>query len=258
MSNSLAKSSVLFCLQVCPIDCEAAVELAQLIADIAPQKSKFEWLLSHRLDTPLLQVALMAQHLRRKFAKVTVARAPVYASGWPAGANALWFSTMRYAAAMRESDDTKAEGILTMEPDCVPARRDWMEVLEGAYLNRRAPIVGNLHRSEIPDHINGNSIWPIRLLRDFPELANCPPTEAWDFHHRDKFLPMAEDTPFLTQYYQRLHLTPGEWTNMRKAGYRPALLHGVKDQSARYLARMTLVSQKSLEPKPARVLNVIP
>lgn len=247
--------SILFCLQVCPIDCAAGLELAELIAKI-PSDRGFEWLLSYRLDTPLDRVMRTQIALSKKFPNVRSYRAPRFAQGWPAGPNALWLSTMEYAAELRRAGLTTCDGILTFEPDCVPARRDWMEILESAYTNRAAPIVGNLHRSDIPDHINGNSIWPIDLIDVFPELLRTPMTSAWDFHNRALFLPMAEDCPYLTQFYQRRNLTRGEFVALEKHGCRPALLHGVKDSTARQIAKFFLTGEKSLEPWSERVLNI--
>jgi hypothetical protein len=251
-------SSVLFCLQVCPLDCIAGVELAQLIADIPVPENHFQWLISYRQDTPIDRVMRMQIVLSKKFPNCTSFRAHRYAQGWPAGSNALWFSTMEYAARMRELGQTACEGILTFEADCVPTRSDWLRVLDSAYENRTAPIVGNLHESEIPAHINGNAIWPIELVKTMPELVKCPMTVAWDFFHREKFLAMAEDSPFIMQFYQRKHLTRDEFVGLSKHGYRPALLHGVKDSTARYLARFFLTGEKALEPWASPVLNVSP
>src|SRR5215469_16312913 len=175
--------TVLFALQVCPVDCNAGLELAQLIAEMPVLDTGAQWLISYRMDTPLDRVMRMQMALSRKFPRVTSFRAHRYAQGWPAGANALWTSTMQYAAYLKDHGQTQCEGVLTFEADCVPARRDWMVVLDRAYAERKAPIVGNLHCEGIPCHINGNSIWPIDLMRIFPELLECPQTAAWDFHY---------------------------------------------------------------------------
>jgi hypothetical protein len=249
--------SILFALQICPIDCMAGIELAQLIAEIPTPEIDYEWLIPYRLDTPVDRVMRMQIALSRKFPKVSSYRAPRFAQGWPAGSNALWISTMEHAALLSERGLTKANGVLTFEPDCVPARRDWMQVLQNAYEQRTQPIVGNIHRSEIPDHINGNAIFPIDLLRVFPEIAKTPLTAAWDFHNRELFLRMAEDTPFIMQYYQRRNLTEAEFVDLQKHGERPALLHGVKDHTARALAKFYLTGKKTLEPwkKPVATLS---
>jgi hypothetical protein len=255
MLGQSERMKVLFCLQMCPIDCMAGLELAQIIAAMPIHDNSFEWLVSYRQDTPLDRVMRTQIALSRKFPKVTSYRAYRFAQGWPAGPNALWFSTMEYAADLHKRGLTKCEGILTFEADCVPTRRDWMEVLDAAYENRKAPIVGNLHRSEIPDHINGNSVFPIDLLTTYPDLVKCPMIHAWDFFHRELFLSIAEDSPYLTQYYQRRNLTKDEFIALRKHGERPALLHGVKDSTARSLARFFLTGKKSLEPWSEAVLN---
>jgi hypothetical protein len=247
--------SILFCLQVSPVDCMAGLELAQIIAKIPAERNDWEWLIAYRQDTPIDRVMRTQIALSKRFPKVSSYRAHRYAQGWPGGPNALWFSTMEHAARLYNQGLTECEGILTFEPDCVPARRDWLEVLEKAYTERKAPIVGNLHKSEIEDHINGNSIFPIDLLAVYPELTKCPLTTAWDYFHRQLFVSMAEDSPFLTQYYARRNLTKEEFIALRKHDERPALLHGVKDTSARQLARFYLTGKKSLETWTEGVLN---
>jgi hypothetical protein len=234
----------------------AAVELAEIIAGIPVVDKTHEWIIAYRGDTPLDRVMRTQIALTKRFPKTTSFRAPRYANGWPAGPNALWFSVMEHAASLAQRKMTQCEGILTFEPDCVPARRDWLEVLDQAYANRSAPVVGNVHRSEIPAHINGNSIFPIDLVTTFPDLLKCPMTVAWDFFHRELFMSMAEDSPYLTQYYHRVNLTKEEFIGMQKHGQRPALLHGVKDQSARRLARFYLNGTQAMEPWAREVLKV--
>ena len=248
--------SILFALQVCPVDVPAGMELAQLIADIETQVNhRREWLICYREDTPINRVEKMRVSLSKKFDRVRTARARHFAQGWPAGANALWTSTMLEAAELRQAGTIQCDGVLTFEADCVPMCVDWMTRLETAYRRRRAPIVGNLHRSsEVDAHINGNSIFPINLLALHPVLLKTPIQGAWDFYHRKLLLSLSEDTPHLTQRYSRINLTLLEWRSLKKHGFRPALLHGVKDQSARTLARMDLVAKKGLAPRTKTVL----
>jgi hypothetical protein len=234
---------ILFALQLCPIDAREAIDLAQLVCAIEPIPTQTrEWLVCYRQDTPVDRVMNIQRMLGAKFSKVHIHRAEHFATGWPQGSNALWLSTMEYAAELYAHGITKAEGVLTFEPDCCPVRRDWMTVLEMAYSRRQRPVVGHLHRSEIPDHINGNLIVPITLLADYPKFLETPPTVAWDFFNRELLLSIGEDTPFITQLYQKKQLQLPEWRALSKHGFRPALLHGVKDASARTLARAELAS----------------
>ena len=247
---------ILFALQVCPIDVREAAELVHLICAIEPRaKQNREWLVSYRRDTPIDRVWNIQKALEAKFSRVFAVRAARYANGWPAGSNALWFSTMIYAAELRATGQIEAEGVLSFEADNVPLRQDWMDRLESAYEHRRKPVVGNLHRCHIPDHINGNAIFPIDFLTQYPQMLETPATTAWDFYNRELLLAIGQDSPYLTQLYQRKNLTLDEWRAITKFTVRPALLHGIKDGSARKFARLELVAKLALAPARKLVLQ---
>jgi hypothetical protein len=246
---------ILFALQVCPLDVRDGIELVHLICQMEPKKTQREWLICYRKDTPLDRVWTMQRALSAKFDRVFIALAQRFASGWPAGSNALWFSTMLQAAELHHSGEIEAEGVLTFEPDNVPLRRDWMDRLENAWEHRAKPIVGNLHHSSIPDHINGNAIFPIEFLEDYPEMFETPPLAAWDYHNRELLLRLAQDSPYLTQLYQHKNMTLAEWRGLTKFTVRPALLHGVKDGSARIFARADLLAKNTLAPPRKLVLQ---
>jgi hypothetical protein len=249
---------ILYALQISPIDAREAVDLVHLICDIQPSskcKEPREWLISYRRDTPLDRIWNIQKTLAAKFEVVHVSQATRYANGWPAGPNALWLCTMVCAADLRKNRLIKSDGVLTFEPDNVPARRDWMDRLESAYEHRIQPILGNLHQGTIPDHINGNAIFPVGFLKEYPEMLETPPSTAWDFYHRALLLTLAQDSPYLLQLYQRKKLTLEEWRALRKFTVRPALLHGIKDSSARELARLDLVAKNRIAPPRKLVLQ---
>jgi hypothetical protein len=244
---------IIFALQVCPIDVNAGQDLVQLVCSLEPVKTNREWLISYRADTPIDRIMNMQRMLSMKFAKVQALRAEKFANGWPAGSNALWASTMLHAAEFAQKGQTDAQGILTFEADCCPMRKDWMAILEGAYARRSRLIVGNLHRCHIPDHINGNAIFPVDFVTSYPQMLETPSTAAWDFYHRELILSIAEDTPYITQLYARKQLLAEEWKTLLKAGLRPAILHGIKDGTARAFARSLLLGNKTLAP-PRRLV----
>jgi hypothetical protein len=250
-------SSILFCLQLCPIDAEHAVDLARLIAQIAdenPPKNPPPWLISYRRDTPLSRVHSIKRELSRSFHihDVWISASRHHGSGWPAGPNSLWRSTMEYAGQLSQISNIGAQGVLTFEPDCVPLTLDWIDRLQDAYTERGKPILGNFCGGEgagSPElHVNGNSIFPIQLAKMWPDRVVSPPEVAWDYWHRDFFIENANDTPLIVQYYNKTQLTEAEWDSVKKWDIRPALLHGVKDRSGREWARKKLL--KSPDPAP--------
>lgn len=229
-------SNLLFCLQLSPIDASAAVELANLIVDIEnayPATCRPAWFISYRRDTPLIRVHEVERKLCGYYDSVWLAPAKEFASGWPGGSNAQWRSVMRDVGQLAQLGELSCDGVLTFEPDCCPLRTDWIDVLDRAYADRTKPIVGNLH----VDHINGNAMWPVKAISEWPQILSTPPAIAWDYYHRDFFLKQAQDTPYITQLYRVKHLTKEAFEGIQKDGERPALLHGIKDESARALAR---------------------
>lgn len=233
-------SNLLLCLQLSPVDAPAAVQLAELIVDIEnahPAACRPSWLICYRKDTPLIRVHEIEMKLCNYYDTVWLAMAKEYANGWPAGSNAQWRSAMRDVLQLAALGETDCAGVLTFEPDCVPMRTDWIDVLDQAYAERTKPIVGNLHE----DHINGNAIFPVSAIKDWPQLLETPPSIAWDYFHREKILQEAQDTPFIIQFYRSKQLTEEAFNNLEKAGERPALLHGIKDDSARNFARNAYV-----------------
>jgi hypothetical protein len=243
---------LLYCLQVCPHDCDAALDLARLIADLQkehPSPDPPHWLVSYRRDTPLSRVHCIEALFCRIFPKVSVLRGEHFAQGWPAGANALWRSAMEDALGLHLLGLTGgAEGVLTFEPDCVPMTKDWIDALSQEYRSRSKPIVGNVHMIGDDPHINGNAIFPITLARDRPELLQTPPDVAWDYYHRVAIMNQAQDTNLITQYYRGTHLTDEAWRQVQKNGVKPALFHGIKDGTARQLARKHLLRSRTARP----------
>jgi hypothetical protein len=239
-------SHLLFALQLSPIDANAAVELIDVVTGIEaahPSTCRPSWLISYRKDTPLIRVHAIEQKLCQHYDSVWLAMAKEYASGWPGGSNALWRSTMRDVAELAKLGELDCAGVLTFEPDCCPLRLDWIDVLDQAYGSRLQPIVGNLHDRGIEEaqHINGNAMWPVTAVSDWPNILQTPAGIAWDFYHRKFFLNYSEDTPFLTQIYRRKNLTKEVFEGIVKGGERPALLHGIKDGSAIEMARRAFV-----------------
>lgn len=239
-------SNLLFALQVSPIDANAAVELIDVITGIEaahPATCRPSWLISYRRDTPLIRVHTIEQKLCQHYDSVWLAMAKDFASGWPGGSNALWRSTIRDVDGLARMGELDCAGVLTFEPDCCPLRIDWIDVLDQAYGNRMQPIVGNLHDkgNEETQHFNGNMMLPTTAASDWPQILATPPAHAWDYFHRKFFLENGEDTPFITQIYRRKQLPKDVFDKLEKGGERPALLHGIKDNSAIELSRRAFV-----------------
>jgi hypothetical protein len=251
-------SNLLFALQVCPIDCDAALDLCKLIAELEqdhPAANPPSWLIVYRRDTPRSRIWTAQSLLSKYFNRVWATEAEHFGSGWPTGSNALWRSTMEDIERLHHAGDINEEGVLTFEPDCCPLQSNWIDLLQREYDERTKPIVGNAHDQEaqggVARHINGNAMFPVWLAHKWPQLLETPISVAWDYHHREFILNQAQDTNLITSYYRRKVLTDQEWKYVQKNGTRPALLHGVKDATARDLARTHLLRGRNPSAIPS-------
>lgn len=234
---------LLIALQCHPDDCGQALALTQLICDIEPEKRKdVEFMISARMDTSAMTVQWIEDAARQKFETVHVLWGKRHEVGWPDGPNAQWAETMMRASIMRKSGKTKATGILTMEPDCVPMRKDWIEVVKMEWQRCQdigMKAIGHFHPSPTsgnhPDrpakHLNGNAIFKIGLLREFPALNGCPSTSGWDVFHSKTIIGFALDSDYFFQIYQLRHINASRLQSLRKNGQIPALFHGIKGEA---------------------------
>jgi hypothetical protein len=237
--------SIAVSLQCCPVDVDAAVDLADLIASLEPSpRLDVPFFISYRRDTDLEAVAFMQRVLSTKFVKVLPMVALDFSTGWPDGCNALWHSTMVSASLAKQQGWIRSEAVLTMESDVVPLRRNWIDCLNREWENRRDDVwaVGHHHGEGESLHLNGVALFSLDILNDWPVLHGQPGGQAWDFFHRKLFLKISQDTPYITQFYKQPSLEEWQFRRVRKHGVLPAILHGVKNGSARAAARRLLLS----------------
>lgn len=233
---------ILLALQFCPIDSAQAIELTRLICDIEPQSRATEFCLAVRRDTPQEHVDTAARLAALKFSRVTVVRGERAGVGWPEGPNDLWAETMMRVSLAKKQGHIQADAVLTFEADCVPLRADWIDVLEAAWdgaQSRGKRVCGHAH-GEPPDHINGNAIFEIGLLRRHPDLYNSNQRKGWDAHHGGLLLTIGEDTDAITQVYNLRDYTRQTLEAQRKGGKIPALFHGAKGPGGVRYAREML------------------
>jgi hypothetical protein len=228
-------------LQVCPYDIEAATELCELLAELGEDRQDREFWIVFRADTNSQRILQLQRILNRKF-KAMAFGARTHGDGWPAGSNALWYSTMVEAWHRAREGWTMADGIFTFEPDCVPLTTDWFDRLEIEWIKAMKPVVGHVHHT---NHINGNAMFDMRLLERHAQVKWCSFQQVgWDWINREYFMQIGADTPLIWQRYQCPTITETAFLAIKKDGYRPAILHGVKDGSARVWARKHLVPQE--------------
>jgi hypothetical protein len=223
---------MILALQCCPVDSAQALELTRLICDIEPvQRKDDEFCISVRRDTAPEHFHEMARLAAVKFSWVHVIINQRAGVGWPEGPNDLWAETMMRLSLMQRAGKTKQIAALTFEADCVPLRTDWINVLRRAWQETQDDltkwVVGHAH-GEPPDHINGNAIFRIGMLRKYPVLYNSDKRKGWDAAHGDLLLKLGRDTDAITQLYNLRDYDRELLEGVRKGGVVPALFHGTK------------------------------
>lgn len=225
------QTTILLMLQVCPLDVYQGRDLTQLIADIEPaQRSDVEFAVSWRRDTNAHAVEDILRIARTKFAKVHSMRCQRRGTGWPMGCNDLWQGGMDTMLAMVKDGRTRAEAVLTFEPDCLPLRPDWIDVLKAEWRRARAIgrlIVGHAH-NEPKTHINGNAIFAADILRKHPTIGDSDPRTGWDVYAGRLMLSIGVDSNAISQRYRIKEITREEVEAIRKGDTIPALFHGIK------------------------------
>lgn len=234
---------MILALQCCPLDSAQTIELARLIADIEPQQRKDHiFCVSMRRDTPVEHVSEAARLLGQKFETVWVVRGERRGEGWPEGPNDLWAETMMRVSIANKGAAKKQTGVLTFEADCIPLRADWIDTLAAFWDSaerRGLDCCGHAH-GEPPDHINGNAIFRIGLLRRYPQLNSADRRKGWDHCHGELLLNRGEDIDGIVQEYALRDYDRAYIERVRKNGVVPALLHGTKGMGGIRIARELL------------------
>jgi hypothetical protein len=236
--------SLAIALQCSPGDLDAAVDLCDLIASLegAPRLDVPVFIIFRR-DCDSAAIHFMQKTLAAKFVKVFPMVALDFATGWPSGPNSVWHSCMTNVDLAKRQGWIKSDGVLCLEPDCVPLRRNWIDCLQKEWSNRSDDVwaIGHHHGEGESLHLNGVAVFDVDLLNDWSVLHGQPGEAAWDYFHRKLFLKISQDTPYITQFYKQPSLEEWQFRRVRKHGVLPAILHGVKDNSARAAARKILL-----------------
>jgi hypothetical protein len=84
----------------------------------------------------------------RIFAKTGLICTPRPVTGWPQGANALFYRAAQYVQQWRKSSPW-----LWMEADSIPLKPNWLDTLESAYKSSDKPFFGHIYDCEVPPTI---------------------------------------------------------------------------------------------------------
>lgn len=215
-------------------DYQAAMRLARRVADLEPAfRSDVEVWLVPRFDAPDPDEATV-RHIEGKF-EVQAYRTRRRGKGFPSGPNDmvhdLWTEVHRRCLQERGFKE-KVDGVLLWEADDVPVCKDWLDRILAEWKTARAAgkLILGCYMAEPAPHINGNMVFHPSLYSAVRGLEGCPTFTAWDVFHAPKFLPVAQHSREIANFYHAVAVPPGRvWDKKGNAKF--AFVHGVKDSS---------------------------
>ena len=234
-------------LQCCPLDLGPTFELVKLICDLErDRRPETEFFLIYRKDVPVWAPRQFEKMAKPRFGRAGAFMARNFDAGWPGGSNMLAMSAMMEMTLLARQGVSKSDAYLLFEPDCVPLSFDWMDQLSAEWEITKAEgreAFGHWNMpGSIPEnlHMNGNAVFRSDFFDLHPQWTVGSANQGWDFFYRDKYISISRDSYAIQQYYNAPTISQEALESVEKHGKRPALLHGIKDDSARRGVRIML------------------
>lgn len=216
------------------------MELCRLIADIEPKRREdVRVRIVARGDAEQFDMDVI-QYIGRKF-DVSWAHAKSRAEGWPTGPNGMACEILLTAPEwLHENGWDDANGILLIEPDCVPLQKDWLDQILAAWavaLVNDAWIMGSWRNSGGErGHINGNCV-TVPTFGKLAHLKDCGRYLAWDCWHSPRTYNHWNISGLFRNDFQKSHAREADLRTPEIGTVPPVLVHGYKDGSSVAIAR---------------------
>lgn len=228
-------------------DREDAARLARFITQIEPaRRDDVKIRFMARWDCPHLDMADM-QFAGTRF-DVSWAKTTTQWDGWPSGPNGMAKDILAGCEqAFHDIGWNDVDGILLMEPDCVPLCRHWLDKLIAEWKLARengAWIMGSWRNSGTDiGHINGNAIY-VPDLKDHVSLKHIVPGLAWDCALvNQRVASHWHRTGLIRNDFQSRGATEKVLRTPEIGTQHPVLIHGYKDHSSYEIARKWIFNQ---------------
>jgi hypothetical protein len=243
-------SRLLIVLQSSAYDQEHALDLARLIADMEDVKTaEADFMFANSFNSwPRRDVVT---HVAHKFVQVHKFNSMRTDTGWPAGPNCVFFSTLDriYMGVKREGWDYDA--VLFLEPDCCPLRKGWWREIYAEFKTKGKMVGGFMYtaKDHPTAHINGAAIFSPAIRGKHKEFFWSDNRVGWDCFHAPMLLSESYASPLFWVDYKRATIDADtlfankKWPKhhpCHKAKVQPCFYHGVKDGSARQHVRNKL------------------
>jgi hypothetical protein len=179
-------------------------------------------------------------------------------TGWPAGANSLFYAAARYL---------EGHPFLWLEPDCVPLCRDWLDKILSDYATCGKPFLGDIYANENPNLpsrlMSGVCVYPPDAFERLKILQVCP--RAWDVEMAHIAVPKGAQAKTIQHFWGEPGLPPtfaeGRPPNCPRnlltlESIRPGVVlwHRNKDGSLESLLRQKLAIPKRSEAPAVMVV----
>lgn len=230
---------IVLCLQYHESDYDQAMTLARFIGQIEPARRedvRFRFFARHDARNPDMDTIAA---VGKKF-DVSWGRTMSTWTGWPAGPNGMSKGVLEGARKwLRAAGWEDADGLLLLEPDCVPMAADWLNQLLAewtAALSAGAWIMGSWRNSGgAHGHINGNCVIATSIAGSIGE--SITQHLAWDCGHSSHTRKHWHITGLIRNDFQSRDATDERLKTPEVGDRPPVLVHGYKDESAMEIAR---------------------
>jgi hypothetical protein len=127
-------------------------------------------------------------------------------TGWPQGANSLFWKTAEYCKTINEP-------FLWLEPDCVPLTRDWLSRIHSTYGTQpKDGYLGHIYECNQPGlpHrlLSGIAVYPPSAFDLISPRIGNQPHLAWDVSAAEVILPHATDSTLFHHFWGEKGLAP--------------------------------------------------
>lgn len=232
---------ILIALQYWGGDREPAGKLLRFLADLEPKHSDLaDILFVNRFDC--LADTDAATYASKKF-NIFSYRSRRRGTGWPAGCNDLFFSTMEWVQSMTEAKKVpQYKAVFTCEADGCPLWTDWVARLSNAWDRAQSKQKVYLAGPYIPppnEHINGNTLiscdqkfltWLVK------GVGGAPSNVGWDYILFPVFKKWGvANLPEMVSLYHTVGYTKEVFDGLRAKNV--VWVHGAKDDTLMNLSR---------------------
>jgi len=146
-----------------------------------------------------IDVLTAARHIFR-FVQFVGNEEPV--SGWPRGANSLFWKAAEHCQRLNEP-------FLWLEPDCVPLARNWFERIQAEYQGSYLGHIYECNQPGLPRRLlSGVAVYPPSAFELISPFIGNQPHLAWDVSAAEAILPLANDSHLFHHLWGEKDLLP--------------------------------------------------